>query len=215
VTFRDRIAAGRALAALLAEYAHRDDTIVLALPRGGVPVAREIALALAAPLDVLVVRKLGLPWQPELAAGAIAPGGVLVLNREIRAEIPELDRVLEPVMAQELQELVRREAAYRHGHPPLQVRGRTVILVDDGIATGATMEAAALALRAMHAGSIVIAVPVAPPATLRRLARHADRVVCPEQPADFMAVGEYYDEFPQLTDREVVQLLAPGKPAVD
>jgi putative phosphoribosyl transferase len=215
VTFRDRIAAGRALAALLAEYAHRDDTIVLALPRGGVPVAREIALALAAPLDVLVVRKLGLPWQPELAAGAIAPGGVLVLNREIRAEIPELDRVLEPVMAQELQELARREAAYRHGRPPLQVRGRTVILVDDGIATGATMEAAALALRAMHAGSIVIAVPVAPPATLRRLARHADRVVCPEQPADFMAVGQYYDEFPQLTDREVVQLIAPGKPAVD
>jgi putative phosphoribosyl transferase len=215
VTFRDRIAAGRALAALLAEYAHRDDTIVLALPRGGVPVAREIALALTAPLDVLVVRKLGLPWQPELAAGAIAPGGVLVLNREIRAEIPELDRVLEPVMAQELQELARREAAYRHGRPPLQVRGRTVILVDDGIATGATMEAAALALRAMHAGSIVIAVPVAPPATLRRLARHADRVVCPEQPADFMAVGQYYDEFPQLTDREVVQLIAPGKPAVD
>jgi putative phosphoribosyl transferase len=215
VTFRDRIAAGRALAALLAEYAHRDDTIVLALPRGGVPVAREIALALTAPLDVLVVRKLGLPWQPELAAGAIAPGGVLVLNREIRAEIPELDRVLEPVMAQELQELARREAAYRHGRPPLQVRGRTVILVDDGIATGATMEAAALALRAMHAGSIVIAVPVAPPATLRRLARHADRVVCPEQPADFMAVGQYYDEFPQLTDREVVQLLAPGKPAMD
>jgi putative phosphoribosyl transferase len=215
VTFRDRIAAGRALAALLAEYAHRDDTIVLALPRGGVPVAREIALALAAPLDVLVVRKLGLPWQPELAAGAIAPGGVLVLNREVRAEIPELDRVLEPVMAQELQELARRETAYRHGRPPLQVRGRTVILVDDGIATGATMEAAALALRAMHAGSIVIAVPVAPPATLRRLARHADRVVCPEQPADFMAVGQYYDEFPQLTDREVVLLLAPGNPAVD
>lgn len=215
MTFRDRIAAGRALAALLAEYAHRDDTIVLALPRGGVPVAREIALALAAPLDVLVVRKLGLPWQPELAAGAIAPGGVLVLNREIRAEIPELDRVLEPVMAQELQELARRETAYRHGRPPLQVRGRTVILVDDGIATGATMEAAALALRAMHVGSIVIAVPVAPPATLRRLARHADCVVCPEQPADFMAVGQYYDEFPQLTDREVVQLLAPGKPAVD
>lgn len=213
--FRDRIAAGRALAALLVEYAHRDDTIVLALPRGGVPVAREIALALAAPLDVLVVRKLGLPWQPELAAGAIAPGGVLVLNREIRAEIPELDRVLEPVMAQELQELARREAAYRHGRPPLQVRGRTVILVDDGIATGATMEAAALALRAMHAGSIAIAVPVAPPVTLRRLARHADRVVCPVQPADFMAVGQYYDEFPQLTDREVVQLLAPGKPAVD
>jgi putative phosphoribosyl transferase len=215
VIFRDRIAAGRALAALLSEYAHRDDTIVLALPRGGVPVAREIALALEAPLDVLVVRKLGLPWQPELAAGAIAPGGVLVLNREVRAEIPELDSVLEPVLSQERRELARREAAYRHGRPPLQVRDRTVILVDDGIATGATMEAAALSMRAMHAGSIVIAVPVAPPATLERLARHADRVVCPEQPADFMAVGQYYDEFPQLTDREVVQLLAPGKPAVD
>jgi putative phosphoribosyl transferase len=209
------MSAGRTLAALLAEYAHRDDTIVLALPRGGVPVAKEIALTLQAPLDVLVVRKLGLPWQPEFAAGAIAPGGVLVLNREARAEVPGLSRLLEPVVTQERQELARREATYRRGRPPLDVAGRTVILVDDGIATGATIEAAAVALRAMNARSIVIAVPVAPPGATRRLARHADRIVCPEQPADFMAVGQYYDEFPQLTDAEVVRLLAPGRPAVD
>lgn len=213
--FRDRMAAGRRLAALLEEYAHQGDTIVLALPRGGVPVAREIALALHAPLDVLVVRKLGLPWQPEFAAGAIAPGGVLVLNREAKCEIPGLERLLEPVVTQELKEIGRREAAYRRGRPPLEVGGRTVILVDDGIATGATMEAAAAALRAMNARSIVIAVPVAPPGTIQRLARHADRVVCPEQPADFIAVGQYYDEFPQLADGEVVQLLAAGEPRVD
>lgn len=215
MTFRDRMTAGRVLAALLDEYAHRDDTIVLGLPRGGVPVAREIALALQAPLDVLVVRKLGIPWQPEFAAGAIAPGGVLVLNHQAEAEIPGLSRLLEPVVAQERQELARREAAYRRGRPPLDVAGRTVILVDDGIATGATIEAAVVALRAMHARSIVIAVPVAPPEATRRLARHADRIVCPEQPADFMAVGQYYDDFPQLTDAEVVRLLAPGNPAVD
>jgi len=215
VTFRDRMAAGRALAALLEEFAHRDDTIVLALPRGGVPVAREIALALQAPLDVLVVRKLGVPWQPEFAAGAIAPGGVLVLNHQAEAEIPGLKRLLEPVLAQERRELARREAAYRRGRQALDVAGRTVILVDDGIATGATIEAAAVALHAMNARSIVIAVPVAPPEATRRLARHADRIVCPEQPADFMAVGQYYEEFPQLTDAEVVRLLAPGNPAVD
>lgn len=215
MTFRDRMEAGRVLAALLEEYAHRGDTIVLALPRGGVPVAKEIALALRVPLDVLVVRKLGIPWQPEFAAGAIAPGGVLVLNHQAAAEIPGLDRLLEPVVAQERRELARREAVYRQGRQALDVAGRTVILVDDGIATGATIEAAAVALRAMNAGSIVIAVPVAPPGAIRRLARHADRVVCPEQPADFMAVGQYYDEFPQLTDAEVVRLLAHGTLAVD
>lgn len=215
MTFRDRTAAGRVLAALLDEYANRDDTIVLGLPRGGVPVAREIALALRAPLDVLVVRKLGMPWQPEFAAGAIAPGGVLVLNHQAAAEIPGLNRLLEPVLAQERRELVRREASYRRGRQALDVAGRTVILVDDGIATGATIEAAAIALRAMQARSIVIAVPVAPPGAIRRLARHADRIVCPEQPADFMAVGQYYDDFPQLTDAEVVRLLVPGIPAVD
>lgn len=213
--FRDRMAAGQVLAALLEEYVHRDDTIVLALPRGGVPVAREIALALQAPLDVLVVRKLGIPWQPEFAAGAIAPGGVLVLNQQAAAEIPGLRRLLEPVVAQERRELARREAVYRRGRQAPDVAGRTVILVDDGIATGATIEAAAVALRAMNARSIVIAVPVAPPGAIRRLARHADRIVCPEQPADFMAVGQYYDEFPQLTDAEVVRLLAPDAPAVD
>jgi putative phosphoribosyl transferase len=213
--YPNRKAAGRSLAALLGDLAGRRDTLVLALPRGGVPVAREIALALQAPLDVLVVRKLGIPWQPEFAAGAIASGGVLVLNHQAEAEIPGLRRLLEPVVAQERRELARREAAYRRGRQVQDVAGRTVILVDDGIATGATIEAAVVALRAMNVRSIVIAVPVAPPGAIRRLARQADRIVCPEQPADFMAVGQYYHDFPQLTDAEVVRLLAPDRPAVD
>jgi predicted phosphoribosyltransferase len=211
VIFRDRKAAGQRLAALLGGYAHRDDTIVLALPRGGVPVAKEIALALDAPLDVLVVRKLGLPWQPEFAAGAIAPGGVLVLNPEAQREFADLGRMLGPVAEREREELARRETLYRKNRPPLDVDGLTVILVDDGVATGATMEAAAIAIRAMRARSVVIAVPVAPARTVVRLARHADGIVCPEMPADFMAVGQYYEEFPQLSDREVLDLLAPGR----
>lgn len=204
-----RRAGGRELAARLAEYAERDDTIVLALPRGGVPVAEEVAQALHAPLDVLVVRKLGLPWQPELAAGAIAPGGVIVMNPEIQAGVEDLDRSMAPVIKRERAELQRRETLYRKDQPPLQVRDRIAIVVDDGIATGATMQAAVLALRAMQARSVVIAVPVAPPDTVRRLSQLADRIVCLQQPISFFAVGQWYEEFPQVSDDEVIALLRP------
>jgi predicted phosphoribosyltransferase len=207
VIYPDRHTAGRELAAHLAEYGNRQDTIVLALPRGGVPVAKEVARALAAPLDVLIVRKLGLPWQPELAAGAIAPGGVIVMNPDVQAGFGDLDNILAPVIKRERVELLRREALYRKNRPPLQVTDRIAILVDDGIATGATMEAAVLALRAMRARTVVIAVPVAPPDTVERLGLLADRVVCLQQPVNLMAVGLWYEEFPQISDAEVIALL--------
>jgi predicted phosphoribosyltransferase len=181
---------------------------VLGLPRGGVPVAAEVARALGAPLDVLNVRKLGMPWQPEYAAGAIAGGGVLVLNPAARADTPALEKLLEPVIEEERRELARRERVYRRNRPPLELRGRSVILVDDGIATGSTMEAAAMAARALGAKEVVIAVPVAPPGTVAKLAGYADRIECPQQPAGFMAVGQFYVEFPQLSDEEVVEQLA-------
>jgi len=184
---------------------------VLALPRGGVPVAAEVAQALSAPLDVLIVRKLGMPWQPEFAAGAIAPGGVLVLNPAAQTGTASLETLLEPVIASEREELARRERVYRRGRPPLDLKDRTVILVDDGIATGATMEAAAMAARAMGAKEVVVAVPVAPPDTVRRLRVHADRVVCPLQPEGFMAVGQFYRDFPQLADAEVLDQLAANR----
>jgi putative phosphoribosyl transferase len=207
VMYANRQSAGRQLAALLGAYANRDDTIVLALPRGGVPVAKEVAQALNAPLDVLVVRKLGLPWQPELAAGAIAPGGVVVMNPEVQAASGNLEKTLAPVIERERAEMHRRESLYRKKRPPLVARDRIAIVVDDGIATGATMQAAVLALRAMQARSVVIAVPVAPPDTIARLARLADHVVCPQQPADFMAVGQWYGEFAQVSDAEVIDFL--------
>ncbi|HEY7740507.1 MAG TPA: phosphoribosyltransferase family protein [Steroidobacteraceae bacterium] len=209
--YADRRTAGQGLATQLGDYAGRTDTIVLALPRGGVPVAAEVAKALAAPLDVLNVRKLGMPWQPEFAAGAIAPGGVLVLNPAARSGTPSLEALLEPVIGSERQELARRERVYRRGRPPLDLEGRIAILVDDGIATGATMEAAAMAARAMGAKEVVVAVPVAPPETVRRMGAHADRVVCPEQPAGFMAVGQFYVEFPQLSDAEVLDQLGANR----
>lgn len=184
---------------------------MLALPRGGVPVAAEVARALAAPLDVLIVRKLGMPWQPEFAAGAIAPGGVLVLNPAARSGTDSLEALLEPVIASERRELARREQVYRRGRPPLDLKERTTIIVDDGIATGATMEAAAMAARAMGAKEVVVAVPVAPPDTVRRMGAHADRVVCARQPAGFMAVGQFYLEFPQLSDAEVLDQLGANR----
>lgn len=207
--YANRKEAGSELAARLGEYAGRDDTIVLALPRGGVPVAAEIARVLRVPLDVLTVRKLGLPWQPELAAGAIASGGGIVMNSEVHADGEDLNKLLLPVIRRERAELRRREALYRRNRPPLHVRDRVVILVDDGIATGATMEAAVRALQAMRARSIVIAVPVGPPDTVERLGRLADRIVCLQQPGDFTAVGRWYEEFPQIGDAEVIALLAP------
>lgn len=206
--YPDRETAGRLLSQRLAEYAHREDTIVLALPRGGVPVAKEIAQALDAPLDVLVVRKLGLPWQPEVAAGAVAPGGVMVVNPEVKIALDSLYTDLAPVIRRERAELQRREKVYRKDRPPLAVDGRTVILVDDGIATGSTMQAAVLALRAMSAFSIVIAVPVAPPDVLEHLSQLVDQVICLQQPVNFVAVGAWYQDFPQISDAEVLALLS-------
>jgi predicted phosphoribosyltransferase len=206
--YRDRRAAGRELARLLQQYAGDPDVLVLALPRGGLPVASEIAQHLGVPLDVLVVRKLGLPWQPEVAAGAIGPSGVIVRNPQVTPHVRNLDAVLAQVAASELIEMQRRELIYRRGCGPLEVRDRIVILVDDGIATGSTMEAAVLALRTMKPRSVVVAVPVAPPEAVEALERNADHVVCAHQPQSFAAVGQWYEEFPQLTDADVLEILA-------
>ena len=210
--YRDRIEAGRRLAADLGAYAG-PGTLVLALPRGGVPVGLEIARALGASLDVLLVRKLGFPGRAEVAAGAIASGGVRVLNPEVAVLLDprHLDRVEE----RERQELARRERAYRGDRPPPSLAERTVILVDDGMATGATMRAAVKAARAMRARTIVVAVPVAPPDRLEALHRAADAVVCPYAPTPFGALSLWYEEFPQLADETVRELLmrAWGDPA--
>jgi predicted phosphoribosyltransferase len=213
VLYHDRQEAGRKLATLLLEYRDKPDVLLLALPRGGLPVASAVAQELHVPLDVLVVRKLGLPWQPELAAGAIASGGIIVRNPQVAALFRDFDKTLEEVAARERRELERRENIYRAGRPALDVRNRTVILIDDGIATGATMEAAVRAMRAVPARSVVVAVPVAPPDTVAMLSRCADRVVCPQQPEPFVAVGRWYEEFPQLSDEEVIAILAQKTPA--
>ena len=206
--YRDRRHAGQELARLLREYEKDRNVRVLALPRGGVPVAAEVAATLNAPLDILVVRKVGLPWQPELAAGAIAPGGVVVRNPDVSTSFTDLDEALAPVITAERRELQRREALYRKGRAQIDVQDRIVILIDDGIATGSTMEAAVGALRALHARSVIVAVPVAPPDTIERLSRLADCVICPNQPEPFVAVGRWYDDFPQLSDDEVIAILA-------
>lgn len=206
--FTDREEAGRALAVALAAHLHAADTLVLALPRGGVPVALEVARALGLPLDVLCVRKLGVPWQEELAMGAVAPGGVTVLDRTIIAGAAIPDAAVTAAIARESRELARREAAYRAGRPALGCNGRTVLLVDDGLATGATMRAAARAVRRLGARRVVIAVPVAPPETCAAIGAEADACVCLRQPAHFAAVGEWYAHFPQVSDDEVVAALA-------
>jgi len=206
--FRDRRAAGRLVAAKLARYAERPDVVVLALPRGGVPVAYEVAQALDAPLDVFAVRKLGLPGHEELAMGAVATGGVRVLNEQIVRALSLPPDLIDAVAAREQQELARRERLYRGDRPPLDVRGRTVILVDDGLATGATMHAAIEALRAQQPARIVVAVPTAAPETCEALRAKADEVVCAITPEPFYAVGLWYDDFSQTSDDEVRQLLA-------
>jgi predicted phosphoribosyltransferase len=206
--FLDRTDAGRQLAGMLGRYRADTRAIVLALPRGGVPVGFEVASALGLPLDVLVVRKLGMPAQPELAMGAVASGGALVLNEDVVSYLPPGSDAVEQVKARELQELARREKAYRGDRPVLQMRGRTGILVDDGLATGATMEAAVRALRSLHAGRIVVAVPVASIEARARIAGVADEVVCLQTPPFFSAVGQWYQRFDQTEDDEVTELLA-------
>ena len=206
--FRDRREAGRLLAAKLRAYANRPDVIVLALPRGGVPVAFEVASALGAPLDVFLVRKLGVPGYEELAMGAVATGGVRVLNDEIVRGLGIPDYVIDAVAAWEQQELTRRERVYRDDRPQPNVQGRTVILVDDGLATGATMLAAIKALRQQQPARIVVAVPTASPETCSEMRSEADDVVCAITPEPFYSVGLWYDDFSQTTDEEVRELLA-------
>jgi putative phosphoribosyl transferase len=206
--FRDRRQAGQELAAKLGTYAHRPGVIVLGLPRGGVPVAFEVAEALRAPLDVFLVRKLGLPGHEELAFGAIATGGVRVLNDEVVRGAGVPGAVIEAVAAVEARELARRERAYRGDRPPLDVQGRTAILVDDGLATGSSMRAAVAALRRRGPARIVVAVPVGAPETCSAFENEADDVICARTPEPFQAVGLWYDDFSQTTDEEVQELLA-------
>jgi putative phosphoribosyl transferase len=205
--FPNRIEAGRILAEKLEKYADRDDVIVLGLPRGGVPVANEVAKRLRAPLDVFIVRKLGVPGFEELAAGAIASGGVRVLNQDVMRAIPHADEAIETITARETTELQRREQIYREGRPAPELRDRIAILVDDGLATGATMRAAVKALRERGAAKIVVAVPVGPPDTCHEIEEQADETICLSMPEFFQAVGQYYDDFSQTTDEDVRELL--------
>lgn len=204
--YRDRAHAGDVLAATLSEYRDRPEVIVLGLVRGGVPVAARVAAALHAPLDVLVVRKLGVPHFPELAFGALGPAGVRVLNPEVAERLGP--REVAEVVAAESAERDRREQEYRAGRPPLTLDGRTAIVVDDGLATGASAAAAVAVARSLGAARVVLAVPVAPPDAVARLAGLADEVHCPLTPERFGAVGRYYQNFTQITDREVTALLS-------
>jgi putative phosphoribosyl transferase len=206
--FFNRTEAGQFLAETLSSYANRENVIVLALPRGGVPVGAEVAKRLNAPLDVFVVRKLGLPGHPELAMGAIASGGVRVFNGEIVNGLRIPDEVIDAVSGEELCELQRREKVYRAGLPPLEVEGKTVIVVDDGIATGSTMLAAVAALRQLNAAYIVIATPVVSASTYREMQCAADEVAAVMIPENFYAVGQWYYDFSQTSDEEVRDLLA-------
>jgi len=208
--FRNRTDAGRQLAEKLAAYANRPGVLVLALPRGGVPVGFEVAQELGAPLDVFLVRKLGVPGYEELAMGAVATGGVRVLNDEIVRGLGISEHEIDAAAARELQELARRERLYRGDRPPPDIAGRTVILVDDGLATGATMRAAIAAVRQQQPARIVVAVPTASPDTCEALKAEADDVVCAMTPEPFLAVGHWYEDFTQTTDDEVRELLARG-----
>jgi len=206
--FTNRTEAGRRLAEELQHYAHRRDVLVLALPRGGVPVAFEIARALNAPMDIFVVRKLGTPGQRELAMGAIASGGVRVLNSDVIRLLRIQEEEIEAVAAQEQQEITRRELAYRGNRPAPELTGKSIILVDDGLATGASMHAAVKALRAQRPVRIVVAVPVAPPSTLREFDGEADEVICiTAPPGPFDGVGRWYVDFSQNTDDEVREIM--------
>ena len=206
--FRDRRHAGRVLARMLTGYANRSDVVVLALPRGGVPVAYEVAATLHAPLDVFVVRKLGVPGHEEYAMGALATGGVRILNDDVVRTLGIPADAVDAVIRTEQRELDRRERLYRDARPPPELRGRTVILVDDGLATGSTMLAAIRALHAQHPLRIVAAVPTGAAETCEELRAEADEVVCVTTPQPFLAVGRWYENFEQTTDEEVCSLLA-------
>jgi len=214
MVYRDRYQAGRVLAARLSEaYAGRDDVIVLGLPRGGVPVAHQVAQGLEAPLDMFVVRKLGVPDHEELAMGAIGTGGVLVINDDVVRFLGIPAAAIEQVAEQEMAELERRERLFRGVRPPLDVRDRVVILVDDGIATGSTMRAAVAALRQRGAAAVVVAAPVGSASACAELAAEVDDVVCPLQPEPFFGVGAWYEDFTQTSDDEVRALLQPPEAA--
>jgi putative phosphoribosyl transferase len=205
--YKNRSEAGRELADALQPYANRPDVLVLALPRGGVPVAYEVAKSLNAPIDLMLVRKLGLPGHEELAMGAIATGGIRVFNAEVIQGLGISEAQIEQVAAVELQELRRRERIYRDDRPISEVQGRSVILIDDGLATGVTMQAAIAALRQQKPSEIVVAVPVAPRDTVAPLRQQADAVICPAMPEPFFGVGLWYEDFAQVTDAEVRELL--------
>jgi predicted phosphoribosyltransferase len=208
---RDRKDAGEKLVQRLNAYAGREDVVVVGLPRGGVPVAYEIAAGLGVPLDILVVRKLGVPGQEELAMGAIASSGGRVLNREIVDTLLISDEVIEAASAREQQEITRRLRAYRGDKPPLNVQGKTVILTDDGVATGATLAAALAALRMQQPAKIIVAVGVAPPESCQEIAKDADELICLYQPDPFIAVGIWFADFSPTTDEEVRTLLAQAE----
>jgi predicted phosphoribosyltransferase len=205
--YKDRRHAGRVLAEALRKYAGRPDVVVLALPRGGVPVAYEVATRLGAPLDVFVVRKLGVPGHEEYAMGAIASGGVIVLDRAVIQGLGIPSSAVEAAIAREQAELARREQLYRGGRPPLDVTGKTAILIDDGLATGSTMRAAVAGLRERGAQRIVVGVPIASPETCQELSGEVDDIVCAATPEPFVAVGLWYENFEQTSDEEVRQLL--------
>lgn len=205
--FRDRADAGRQLAAALSDHVDRA-AVVIGLPRGGVVVAAEVARALAAPLDILVVRKIGAPGQPELGLGAIAEGGIELLNEPLMRQVNVTRAQLQPTIDSELAELERRVARYRGSGRPLDVAGRAVIVVDDGLATGGTVRAAAGALRALGAAELVLAVPVGSPRTVAELQSLFDDIVCLQTPNMFYAIGQFYRDFDQTTDEEVIALLA-------